>query len=54
MSDSVYTKAWNIIRSFGAERPTTAETAATIKVLDRMGAFGSSERATLREAGWFD
>jgi hypothetical protein len=52
--EHIYDEAWRIIHAFGAERETRAETAATVKVLDRMGAFVRPERDALREAGWFE
>lgn len=49
-----YLASWAIVRSYGAERATYADTAATVQILDRIGAFSRSERDTLHDAGWFD
>ena len=51
--EQTYSEAWAIVRAFGAERPTMAETRATIAVLGRMGAFSSAERERLHEARLF-
>lgn len=40
-----------ILRSYGVDHPTQAERRAYVAVLDRMGAFAESERATLVAGG---
>ena len=52
-AEPIHTKAWAIVRAFGAERATMAETRATIEILGRMGAFARSERELLHAAGLF-
>jgi hypothetical protein len=44
--------AYDIMRAYGCLAPTVAEQRAYVGVLDRMGAFASWERATLREEGF--
>ncbi|MGH2909289.1 MAG: hypothetical protein ACRDK8_08340 [Solirubrobacteraceae bacterium] len=41
--------AYDIMRAYGCLAPTVAELRAYVDVLDRMGAFTSSERVTLRD-----
>ena len=44
--------AHDILRAYGCLAPTVAEQRAYVGVLDRMGAFASSEREILRQAGF--
>jgi hypothetical protein len=44
--------AHEIMRAYGCLAPTVAEQRAYIGVLDRMGAFASSERDILRQEGF--
>jgi hypothetical protein len=47
-----YRRCEAICRAYGVDgAPTQAERRAYISVLDRMGAFAASERATLRAGG---
>lgn len=44
--------AYEIIRAYGCLAPTVAEQRSYVGVLDRMGAFTSSERDILRRDGF--
>jgi hypothetical protein len=44
--------AHEIMRAYGCLAPTVAEQRAYVGVLDRMGAFASSEREILRQEGF--
>lgn len=41
----------SILRAYGCQRATLAETRAMVDVLDRMGAFHHGERRALIDAG---
>lgn len=45
-------RAHDILRAYGCLAPTVAEQRAYVGVLDRMGAFASSQREILRQAGF--
>jgi hypothetical protein len=49
MSD---TSVYEILRAYGCLAPTVAQQRAYVGVLDRMGAFASSERDILRREGF--
>jgi hypothetical protein len=44
--------AYDIMRTYGCLAPTVADQRAYVGVLDRMSAFASSERETLRQEGF--
>jgi hypothetical protein len=48
------TRADAILRAYGCQAPTLSETRAYVGVLDRMGAFSTTEREILEAAGYFD
>ena len=52
VTENLGRSAYGIMRAYGCLAPTVAEQRAYVGVLDRMGAFASWERATLREEGF--